>query len=129
LNVEVLVKSGYEVDAVENGAIAWYNLQLKRYDLLITDHDMPHVTGFELLRKLRAARMPVPVILATEKLPRDEFVYFPMLQPAITLLHPYTTEEFLQTVEGVLQAVDKASVAKARQTNRRRQSKADGRTL
>jgi DNA-binding response OmpR family regulator len=126
LNVEVLVKSGYEVDAVDNGAIAWYNLQLKRYDLLITDHDMPHVTGFELLKKVRAARMQIPVILATEELPREDFIYFPMLQPAITLLHPYTTEEFLQTVEGVLQAVEKAPAEKARQASRRRQPKADG---
>ena len=122
LNVEVLVKSGYEVDAAEDGAAAWYNLQLKRYDLLITDHDMPHVTGFELLKKLRAARMALPVIMAAETLPQDEFASCPWIRPSITLLHPYTTEEFLETVEGVLQAAWSATEEKRTQASRQNQS-------
>jgi two-component system, OmpR family, response regulator ResD len=126
LNVEVLVKSGYEVEDAEDGARAWYNLQLKSYDLLITDYDMPHVTGFELLKKVRAARMAIPVIMATESLPREEYARFPWLQPTMTLLHPYTTEEFLQTVEGVLQAVDAAPERNARQARNESQSNGAG---
>jgi two-component system chemotaxis response regulator CheY len=115
----------WKVDTAEDGAVAWYSLQLKRYDLLITDHDMPHVTGFELLKKVRAARMPVPVIMATESLPKEEYRMFPLLQPAITLLHPYTTEEFLETVEGVLDATVNAPDQKTRQASLESQPKVD----
>jgi DNA-binding response OmpR family regulator len=55
LNAEVLKRSGYDVDAVEDGAAAWDTLQLNRYDLMVTDNKMPRVSGVELLKKLQAA--------------------------------------------------------------------------
>jgi DNA-binding response OmpR family regulator len=69
LSVRVLVRSGYHVDAAEDGAAAWEALQLKAFNLLITDHDMPRLTGVELVKKLRSARMALPVILVTGRLP------------------------------------------------------------
>jgi CheY-like chemotaxis protein len=46
LNSEALLCSGYHVDAVENGADAWEALQLKDYDLVVTDYNMPKLTGW-----------------------------------------------------------------------------------
>ncbi|MGA2556670.1 MAG: response regulator, partial [Verrucomicrobiota bacterium] len=71
INTEVLTHSGYEVDAAEDGAAAWETLQRQRYDLMVTDNDMPKVSGVELLHKLHAARMALPVIMATGQLPRE----------------------------------------------------------
>src|SRR5580658_9463351 len=65
VNTEVLIYSGYQVDAAEDGAAAWDALQLNQYDLMVTDNDMPKVTGVELIQKLQTARMAVPVIMAT----------------------------------------------------------------
>src|ERR1041384_5034281 len=62
-SMEVLVRSGYLVDAVHNGDEAWAALQRTGYDLLLTDHNMPKVSGIELIQKLRAARMTTPAIL------------------------------------------------------------------
>src|SRR4029077_10352056 len=72
LNARVLEQSGYQVDTAEDGAAAWEVLQIKAFNLLITDNDMPKLTGVELVRKLRSARMALPVILATGKLPATE---------------------------------------------------------
>ncbi len=102
LNLEALSHSGYHVDAVEDGAVAWETLQQNRYDLLVTDNNMPKVTGIDLVKKLRAARMALPVIMATGS-PPEEF-YHPSLQPAVALLKPYTLPELLSTVENVLRA-------------------------
>lgn len=41
----VLLHAGYLVETAQDGAVAWAALQSNRYDLLITDHDMPKVTG------------------------------------------------------------------------------------
>ena len=41
LNTEVLRRSGYEVDAAEDGAAAWEALNADSYDLMITDNNMP----------------------------------------------------------------------------------------
>ena len=45
LNFDVLTDSGYDVDAVEDGVLAWSRLQMKSYDLLITDLDLPKMSG------------------------------------------------------------------------------------
>jgi CheY-like chemotaxis protein len=102
VNTEVLTHSGYQVDAAEDGAAAWDALQLNNYDLVVTDNDMPRVTGVELIQKLQSARMALPVIMATGAVP--DFTRYGSLQPAKTLLKPYTFDELLTAVKEVLSA-------------------------
>ena len=102
LTTKLLTLSGYEVDAAADGAAAWEALGVHSYDLMITDNKMPKVSGVELLKKLRAARMYLPVIMATGTLPEEEFTRHPWLQPDATLIKPYTVDEMLSTMERVL---------------------------
>jgi DNA-binding response OmpR family regulator len=98
LNTEILIADGYQVDAAESGAVAWDMLQLNNYDLLITDNNMPKVSGLEL----RAAGMALRVIMATGTPSEEEFTRCLGLQLAATLIKPYTPVEFLETVKKVL---------------------------
>ncbi len=100
----VLAHSGYHVDAAEDGAIAWAALQAKPYDLLITDHNMPKVTGVELVRYLRSANMALPVVMVTGTVPAHELAQNPSLQLAATLEKPFAIAELLDTVENALRA-------------------------
>ena len=102
LNTEVLIHHGYQVDAAENGEVAWQSLNAGSYDLLITDNNMPRVTGVELLKKVHGARMALPVIMATGLFPKWEFDRHPWLLPAATLLKPYTISELMGAVREVL---------------------------
>jgi len=106
LNAEVLIQLGYHVDVAADGAVAWDTLQRNSYDLLVTDNEMPKLTGVGLLKKLHAARMALPVILATGTLPTKEFTRNPWIQPAALLLKPYTTTQLLGMVQDVLHATD-----------------------
>jgi len=108
LNTEILACSGYHVDAAEDGAAAWDALQRNTYDLLVTDNEMPKVTGVELIKKLQDTRMFLPVIMATGALPDEKFADYPCLQPAVTLLKPYTFDELLNAVKAVLRATSNA---------------------
>lgn len=101
-NVVVLTQCGFAVDAAEDGAVAWDTLQINRYDLVVTDNNMPKVSGIDLIKKLHAAHMTMPVIMATGIVPQEEFTNHPWLQPAATLLKPYTIEQLLGTVKKVL---------------------------
>ena len=76
--------------------------QLKSYDLLITDINMPRVSGIELMEKVRAAGMALPVIIATGVAPKEELTRYPWLQLVPTLLKPYTVAEFLEKVKEAL---------------------------
>jgi DNA-binding response OmpR family regulator len=111
LNAEVLLRSGYEVDTAADGAAAWQALKANRYDLLLTDNSMPEISGVELLAKLRAAQMSLPVIMATGTLPKEDLTLYPRLQPDAMLLKPYTLEKMLKTVKTVLNESDSAAVA------------------
>lgn len=107
LRTEALIRHGYQVDAAADGAAAWEALQLNHYDLLVTDNSLPKVTGIELLQKLRAAGMELPVIMATAMPPDEEFVGHPGLQPVATLRNPYPVAKLLSTVKIILCALDR----------------------
>jgi DNA-binding response OmpR family regulator len=101
---KVLKKSGYHVDAAEDGEAAWKALHATNYDLLITDQTMPKLSGVELVKKLRVAQMKLPVVLVSAALPTEELDRHPWLQLAATLLKPFTVEELLKTVQAALSA-------------------------
>lgn len=106
LNTELLLNSGYQVDAAADGALAWNTLRLNDYDLLLTDHLMPPVNGLNLVKKLRDARMAMPVIVVSGTMWAKELRQHPWLQIDATLLKPYTADELLATVREVLYAPD-----------------------
>jgi CheY-like chemotaxis protein len=81
LKVDLLVDSGYDVEEARDGADGWEALQTGHYDLVVTDNTMPRMTGVEMIEKLRAAHMTVPVIMATGFLPLFLFARKPWLKP------------------------------------------------
>jgi len=101
---DALARPGYHVDAAEDGAVGWEALQVNRYNLLITENDMPRLTGVDLVRKLHSARMGLPIIMAAERLPTDELARNPLLQLAATLSKPFYISQLLETVKTVLSA-------------------------
>lgn len=109
LNAQVLLRSGYQVDAAADGVAGWDALQANSFDLLITDHNMPRLSGLELVKKVRSAHMTVPVILATGVLPKEEIDRHPWLQLARILLKPFSVYELLETVKEVLRLTTRNS--------------------
>ena len=106
LYADVLALPGYHVDAAEDGAAGWEALQANNYNLLITEHSLPKLTGVELVRKLRAARMAMPVVMTAVQLPMQELARDPSLQLAAMLPKPFYISELLETVRVALRATD-----------------------
>ena len=108
LNAEVLMNFGYHVDTAVGGKAGWEALHAVRhapecYALLITDHDMQGYSGLALVKKVRAARMALPVIIATKTWPAEELAArYPWLQPVATLTKPYSIGQLLRTVKAVM---------------------------
>ncbi len=73
--IEVFESAGYRVVACPDGAAAWQTLQdpNQTFDMVVTDLEMPHVNGFELIRRIRqhpsVANLPVFAVssLASEE--------------------------------------------------------------
>ena len=100
---EALTGSGYLVDTAEDGEAGWKVLHAVRYDpdcydLLITDNNMPKLSGVELIKKLRFERMILPVILASGSAP----INTGWLQLEAVLPKPFSLDQLVQTVKEVL---------------------------
>lgn len=63
--VRALRKSSYAVDHVNNGADADAALASQLYDLLILDLGLPKLPGIEVLKRLRARKNALPVLILT----------------------------------------------------------------
>ena len=92
VNADVLRRFGYRTETAADGAAAWEALEAKNYDLLITDKNLPKVSGVELVKKVRSAHMILPVILASAALPAEEWDRIPWLQPVVTLIKPFSSD-------------------------------------
>jgi EAL domain-containing protein (putative c-di-GMP-specific phosphodiesterase class I) len=64
-HARVLRSKGYNVEAVTNGAAAVQMLRKIAFDVVLLDIDMPQMNGIELLERVRAQDLDVPVVLIT----------------------------------------------------------------
>ena len=64
-----LERAGYDVVSAHDGAQAWELISAEPFDLIIVDHQMPHITGSELCLRMRQNRQhqQTPVIMLTGK--------------------------------------------------------------
>lgn len=64
---EALAELGCDVDDADRGLTAFARLQTGRRDLVVSDVDMPDISGFELLARLRQAHITCPAILVSAR--------------------------------------------------------------
>lgn len=60
-----LQENGYEVDIAPDGAVGNYLASTKRYDLILLDANLPHVSGYDVCRNVRSRDSKVPIIMLT----------------------------------------------------------------
>jgi two-component system response regulator PilR (NtrC family) len=61
----VLRREGYAVETAENGRVALERLRERPFDLIISDIQMPDMTGIELLEQVRSSSPETVVIMIT----------------------------------------------------------------
>src|ERR1043166_1358354 len=59
----ILEAEGHAVDVTERGEDAVLAASQEHFDLVILDIGLPRMDGFEVLRRLRAAEKPIPVLV------------------------------------------------------------------
>jgi len=99
-----LRNNGFEVFTAENGLEAFESACQETPDIIVTDVQMPLVTGLELVEKLRQneATKDVPVIMLTAREFAIETGEQERLQISGCLSKPFSPKELLKSVEDVL---------------------------
>lgn len=66
---QILRTAGFSVDMAADGWEAWERLQLRAYDLLLTDLEMPRLHGYELIARCRRtpALEKMPILVLTSR--------------------------------------------------------------
>jgi len=68
---DVFTQAGYEVTAVNNPHTALKTFADKVFDAVVTDHNMPDMTGEELIKSIREQEPSIPIILVSGYLNQD----------------------------------------------------------
>ncbi len=99
-----LRNNGYEVISADNGAEAYELACKEKPDIIVTDFQMPVMTGLELVEKLRKRQetKDISVIMLTARnfaIPKEQQEE---LQISDCLSKPFSPKELLGNIEDVL---------------------------
>lgn len=96
--------NGYEVLTASDGAQAYELACSEKPDIIVTDYQMPVMTGLELIEKVRETEVikDIPVILLTARSFAIEEEQKQQLQISECLSKPFSPKELLRSVEDIL---------------------------
>jgi len=99
-----LRNNGFDVVSAENGADAFELALSEKPDIIVTDFQMPVMTGLELVEKLRQNETTkyMPVIMLTARSFAVDEQQKENLQIAEFLSKPFSPKELLRSIEDVL---------------------------
>lgn len=99
-----LRNNGFRVISAENGAEAFELACQEKPDIVVTDFQMPVMTGLQLVQKLRATEQTkdIPVIMLTARGFAVEDEQKENLQISEFLSKPFSPKELLRSIEDVL---------------------------
>lgn len=106
LLVRMFSLAGYEVEHVPDGRAAWQraSADLRHFDVIITDHHMPEMTGLELASELVRAKFPGRIIVHSANLPEEVKGAYRRLGVQDIIAKQPHSDELLATVEALHRA-------------------------
>ena len=99
-----LRNNGFEIVTAANGAEAFELVSSEKPDIIVTDFQMPVMTGLELVEKIRQneATKDIPVILLTARNFAIEDKQKEDLQISDCLSKPFSPKELLRSIQDIL---------------------------
>jgi len=101
---DCLARQGFEVVTAEDGKVALAKAQAVRPALIVSDYEMPNMTGFELVHALR--RDPdlrqIPVIMLTARDSKRDMAQMRAVGASAYLVKPFSQDKCIALVERTL---------------------------
>lgn len=101
----LLKELGHEnADEAEDGEVAFKKLQGGGFDFVVSDVNMPNMTGFELLKKIRAddALKGVPVLMVTAEAKKEDIITAAQSGASGYIVKPFTKATLEEKLNKIL---------------------------
>ena len=98
----LLEQKGFQAEAVYDGESGEAYALLGIYDLLILDVMMPGLDGYELARRVRAARCGVPILMLTARSALEDRIHGLNAGADYYLTKPFDSRELLACINALL---------------------------
>lgn len=95
-------------DEADDGSTALPMLKTGKYDFLVTDWNMPGMTGIELLGHVRAdeSLKTLPVLMVTAEAKRDQIVAAAQAGVNGYVVKPFTAAVLKEKIEKIFERID-----------------------
>ena len=95
----------------DDGKTAWPLLQAGEFDFVVTDWNMPGMTGIDLLKNIRAdARLAkLPVLMVTAEAQRDQIIEAAKAGVNGYIIKPFTAVTLKEKIDKIFQRVTEAA--------------------
>ncbi len=108
----LLADLGYSnVTEADDGKTAWPVLQAGNFDFVVTDWNMPGMTGIELLRHIRGdARIgKTPVLMVTAEAQREQIIEAAQAGVSGYIIKPFTAVTLKEKIDKIFQRLAEAA--------------------
>lgn len=100
----ILKQLGYmNIEEAEDGVQAYNKLKNGGFDFLITDWNMPNMTGLELLEKVRATDVTkeLPVLMVTAEAEKENIIAAVQAGVSNYIVKPFTADVLKEKMEKI----------------------------
>ncbi len=108
---DALGTEGYEVAECADGAQVLALVRQRRPDLIVLDLMLPHKSGYDLCREIRAAKNRVPILMLSAKGQEIDKVVGLELGADDYVIKPFSLRELLARVRALLRRADPAAAS------------------
>ncbi|WP_457621893.1 chemotaxis response regulator CheY [Persephonella sp.] len=106
----LLDQLGYKnIDEAEDGKVALQKLKSGNYDFVITDWNMPNMTGLELVQEIRKDEKlkHLPVLMVTAEAKKENVLLAIKAGVNNYIVKPFTAEVLKEKIEKIFSALKK----------------------
>lgn len=108
----LLADLGYSnVTEADDGKTAWPQLQVGNFDFVVTDWNMPGMTGIDLLRNIRGdARIgKTPVLMVTAEAQREQIIEAAQAGVNGYIIKPFTAVTLKEKIDKIFTRIAEAA--------------------
>ncbi|KMN33822.1 MULTISPECIES: chemotaxis response regulator CheY [Chromobacterium] len=97
------------VDEAEDGMVALHKLKTQHFDFIVSDWNMPNMTGIELLKAVRAdAQLKhLPFMMITAEAKRENIIEAAMAGASGYIVKPFTAATMEEKMNKIFQNLNK----------------------